>query len=127
MEKMTIKIDDTLFKKVKERMEKKGCKTLSQCGRELFELALKIEEAAALQDSSGASHDIPPLLLDILKLNLTWVLETRFLLKYWMVNEENSEASSMAGVLQDAKKKTANDVTDLLRHPEKLASLVKAE
>lgn len=119
MEKITIKIEDDLLKKMNERMEQKGCKTLSQCARELIELGLKIEETAALQEGIDTENDISPLLLDMLKLNLTWVLETRFLLKYWMLNETSAQSMPMSDVLEKAKKKAADDVLDIVKNAQK--------
>ena len=69
MEKITIKIEDDLFKKMNERMEQKACKTLSQCARELIELGLKIEEVASLQEGINSENEIPPLLLDMQSLS----------------------------------------------------------
>ena len=58
MEQITVKFEDAIFEKIKIRMEKNGCKTLSQCARELVELALRIEEAAAKQGAGDGENDV---------------------------------------------------------------------
>lgn len=73
MEQITMKVDDAVFEKIKARMEKNGCKTLAQCARELLELGLRIEEAAANQEAGSDENDVLGTLLNLTKTNTQWV------------------------------------------------------
>jgi hypothetical protein len=118
MDKLSIKIDDVLLEKMNSRMEKKGCKTLSQCARELIELGLKIEEAADLQRDKNGGEEIHPLLLDILKTNMTWTLETMFLVRF-LVDKEKGEDSDY---MKKAKEQALTSVVDLMQKKQKISA-----
>src|SRR5438105_3166253 len=102
MEKITIKIDDELFKKMNARMEKTDCKSISQCARELIDLGLKIEEAASLQEGENTDHGIDPMLLEILKNNLIWSMETRLLVRLLVDKNVDSDAGQTMDLIKTA-------------------------
>jgi len=116
MDKLSIKIDDVLLEKMNSRMEKNRCKTLSQCARELIELGLKIEEAAALHGDKNGGDEIHPVLLDILKTNMTWTLETMFLVRF-LVDKEKDEDSDY---MKKAKEQALTSVNDLMQKKQKV-------
>ena len=122
MEKITIKIEDELFKKMNDRMIKTGCKSISQCARELIDLGLKIEEAAALQESESADDTIDPLLLEILKNNLIWSLETRFLVRFLVEKKADAEPGQMNDLVKKAKEKAITHVNEFIQNNKKSSS-----
>jgi len=115
MEKITIKINDELFKKMNTRMEKTDCKSISQCARELIDLGLKIEEAASLQEGEKAEHGIDPMLLEILKNSLIWSLETRLLVRFLVDNNMDSDASKTSDLMKKAKDKAIEHVNEFMQ------------
>lgn len=122
MEQITMKIDDAIFEKVKARMEKNGCKTLAQCARELLELGLRIEEAAANQGTGDDENDVLSTLLNLTKSNTQWVLETRFFVKFLMENWNRTELSQLSLFMDKAKERAAVVVHELIGQPSNVAA-----
>lgn len=122
MEKITIKIEDELLKKMNDRMIKTGCKSISQCARELIDLGLKIEEAATSQESEGVDDSIDPLLLEILKNNLIWSLETRFLVRFLVEKKADAEPGQMNDFVKKAKEKAITHVNEFIQINKKSSS-----
>ncbi len=114
MEQITMKVDDAVFEKIKARMEKNGCKTLAQCARELLELGLRIEEAAANQEAGSDENDVLGTLLNLTKTNTQWVLETRFFVKFLMENWNRIESSQLSLFMDKAKERAAVVVHELV-------------
>jgi hypothetical protein len=121
MEKITIKIDDSLFEKINDRMAKKGCKTISQCTRELIDLGLKIEEAASLQNDENIEDGIHPFLLDILKTTMVWSLENRFLLRFLAENNTDTDPHQVSEFMKKSKEKAVNYVADFMQNSQKVS------
>jgi hypothetical protein len=116
-----MKVDDAVYEKIKARMEKNGCKTLAQCARELLELGLRIEEAAANQEAGDNENDVLATLLNLTKTNTKWVLETRFFVKFLMENWNRLESSQLNLFMEKAKERAAIAVDELVGHQEKVA------
>lgn len=115
MEKITIKLDDALFKKMQDRIEKKGCETMSQCARELIDLGLRIEEAAASQgDKEGEA--IHPLLLEMLKNSMIWSLETRLLMRFLVEKKSDNDTDEMTDFMKRAKERATTFVDEFLQN-----------
>jgi hypothetical protein len=115
MEKITIKLDDSLFKKMQERIENKGCETMSQCARELIDLGLRIEEAAASQgDKEG--EIIHPLLLEMLKNIMIWSLDTRLLVRFLVEKKSDYDVNEMADFMKKAKERAIIFVDEFLQN-----------
>lgn len=127
MEKITVKVDPELYKKMNERMIKKGCKTISQCGRELIDLGIKIEEKAALYEEENVESDMNSILLEMLKTNMIWVLESRFLLRKLTLKSNESDSISMKDFMKKAKERAENAVTDLMQNPKRISSTDDSE
>lgn len=108
MEQITIKIDEVIIEKMQQRMSRNGCKTFSQCARELIELALRIEEASLSESPKNDKENELEALLKLLKTNLTWSLENRFLLRFLIKNDK--EINSNEGTLYMTKAKERADV-----------------
>lgn len=127
MEKITVKVDSELFKKMHERMIKKGCKTISQCGRELIDLGIKIEEKSALYEGENVESDMNSMLLEMLKTNMIWVLESRFLLRNLTKKSNESDSNSMNDLMRKVKERAENVVTDLIKNPKKISTTDDSE
>ena len=97
------KIDDVILGKMKSRMAKNDGQTLSQCARELIELALKVEEAASLQDGELDDNFIPPELMAVIKTNMEWVLETRFLTRFLVEKMKTDDTNAPNNFMKDAQ------------------------
>jgi len=84
MERITISFYDDVYDKLKIRAEKHH-HPIAQTTRELVDLGLKIEEAAASSDKHINGDDILNTLVELkmmLKTNLLWALETRLLSRF---------------------------------------------
>lgn len=115
MEQITMKVDDAFFEKIKIRMEKKGCKTLAQCTRELTELGMRVEEAADSQEEKNDENDTTLALINLLKTNLTWSLETRFLMRFLLENWNNIESVQPNDFMEKAKQRATVVIDDLMK------------
>ena len=108
-------------------MIKKGCKTISQCGHELIDLGMKIEEKAALYEGENVESDMNSMLLEMLKTNMIWVLESRFLLRNLTKKSNESDSNSMNDLMRKVKKRAENVVTDLMKNPKKISTTDDSE
>lgn len=115
MKKITIKLDDTLFKKMQDRIEANGCESMSQCARELIDLGLRIEEVAASQ-GDNENDAIHPLLLEMLKNSMIWLLETRLLVRFLVEKKSDNNADEMEDFMKKAKARAIVFVNELLQN-----------
>lgn len=113
MEPITIKLDSEFIEKLKARMVKKGCKTLSQCARELMDLAMRIEDAAQSDDAVNDDNGLSPELMELFKTNLIWSLETRFMLRFLLENWKGMESVNTTFFMEKAKERAANAVHEM--------------
>lgn len=123
MEQITMRIDGEIYEKIQVRMEKNKCKTLAQCARELIELGLKVEEAAAAHDKDHREEDSLESLAHLLKTNLCWSLETRFLVKFFMENSQKFEKNELRIFVEKAKERAVIVVDDLIRQQQKAEAI----
>lgn len=114
MEQITVKVEDDFYEKLKVRMDKKGCKTIAQCARELLELGRRIEETAEKQSGDNSEDNMIEALLMLLKTNMKWSLETRFFVKFLMENRHQSNESNISEFIVKAKERAEIVVEDLL-------------
>jgi hypothetical protein len=115
MEQITIKIDGETLERMKARMAKNGCKTLSQCARELIDLGLRVEEAASSQEGGDDANDLSPALTELVKTNMTWLLETRFLVRFLVENLKDIEPGNSRDFIEKAKERAVVAVDDLIK------------
>lgn len=127
MEKFTIKLDKELLDKMNDRMIRKGCKSISQCARELIDLGMKIEEKADLYEGENVEFDPNSVLLDMLKTNMVWALESRFLLRNLTLKSNDPASSSMSDLMKKVKERAENVVTDLMKNPKKISTMGDSE
>jgi hypothetical protein len=112
MEQITLKLDDSTLEKMRARMAIKECKTLSQCARELIDLALKIEETAAC--NKGDSDEID--MMELLKNNLIWSLETRFLIRFLLQHSQQIDTEKTSEFMTIAKTRATEAVDEILNY-----------
>ncbi|MHB1949659.1 MAG: hypothetical protein ACYCQI_16290 [Gammaproteobacteria bacterium] len=118
MDRYTITFYDETSEKIKERAQKKGISSIAQCIRELVELALKFEEMTEKSEGSLQENDLVTLLSEIknlLKNNLNWSLETRFLSRFLIENNPNVTKEKQTEVLQKFKERAQDLVNGMLQ------------
>jgi hypothetical protein len=101
MEQITIKIDGETLERMKARMAKNGCKTLSQCARELIDLGLRVEEAASSQEGGDDANDLSPALTE--------------LVKFLVENLKDIEPGNSRDFIEKAKERAVVAVDDLIK------------
>lgn len=118
MERITVSFYDEINEKIKERARKKGISSMAQCIRELVELALKFEEMAEKSEETLQENDLLSILSEIknlLKNNLNWSLETRFLSRFLIETHPNVSKEKQVEVLQKYKERAQEFVNGLLQ------------
>ena len=118
MDRYTITFYEETSEKIKGRAQKKGISSIAQCIRELVELALKFEEMAEKSEGSLQENDLVALLSEIknlLKNNLNWSLETRFLSRFLIENNPNVTKEKQTEVLQKFKERAQDLVNGMLQ------------
>lgn len=114
MERINISFPEEIYAKLEARRQKKGGKSLAENVRELVVLGLRIEEAAEKSDRNQDENDMK-LLLEMLKKNLIWSMETRLLARFHMENLPNSSKEKMIEILDKCKEKATDHVNGLFR------------
>lgn len=117
MRRTTITFDDEIYQKIEGRMKKNEIPSVAECIRELIDLALRIEEAAA--KSKGKEDEMDPLqaiqtLKNLLKNNLAWSLETRLLTRFLVESQDDISQSKKAEILEKYKESASNFVNGLM-------------
>lgn len=118
MERITVTFYDEIHEKIKERTKIKGISSIAQCVRELVELALKFEEISEKSEGKNNESDLLSLLSELknlLKNNLSWSLETRFLSRFLIENHPHIDKDKQAEVLQKFKERAQDLVNGLLQ------------
>lgn len=118
MERITVTFYEEIYEKIKNRANKKGNISIAQCVRELVELALKFEEMAEKSDTNPKENDLVSMLSEIknlLKNDLNWSLETRFLLRFLIEIQPNLSREKQAEVLLKYKEHAQSFVSGLLQ------------
>ena len=118
MDRYTITFYEEISEKIKERAQRKGISSIAQCIRELVELALKFEEMTEKSEGSLQENDLVSLLSEIknlLKNNLNWSLETRFLSRFLIENNPNVTKEKQTEVLQKFKERAQDLVNGMLQ------------
>lgn len=118
MDRYTITFYEETSEKIKERAQKKGISSIAQCIRELVELALKFEEMTEKSEGNLQENDLISLLSEIrnlLKNNLNWSLETRFLSRFLIENNPNITKEKQTEVLQKFKERAQDLVNGMLQ------------
>src|SRR5579872_5752956 len=85
MDRITVTFYSEMSQKLKNRSEKRGQIPVAQSIRELVDIGFKVEDAAEKNESDGNGNDLLDTLSEIKNLirkNLDWSLETRFLQRF---------------------------------------------
>jgi Arc/MetJ-type ribon-helix-helix transcriptional regulator len=118
MHRPTVTFSEEIYAKLKNRMQEKGFKSLSDCIRNLVELMLKIEEAASKSKENNDETDILSEILQLkylLKNNLIWSLESRLLARLLVETNPAISNENNIDILEQYKNKAQNHVDTLIK------------
>lgn len=113
MKRINVTFDDEIYSMLETRANKNGCKSIAQQIRELVDLGLKVE--AATQQDGGVNQDLNlEKMLEMLKNNLIWTLETRLLSRYIVERLPDADKQNHLDVLEKYKEKASHYVEGML-------------
>jgi predicted CopG family antitoxin len=118
MKRINVTFYDETYSKLEERKLKKGDKSVAQGIREFVELGFKIEDAAQKNNSNEAANDDLATLINLLKNNLTWSLETRLLARHLVEKNSTTLNDNDKNILETCRERAANYVKGLLGEDE---------
>lgn len=116
MQRITISFHDENYEKLKSRAEKHN-HPISQTARDLVDLGLKIEDAAASPDQQTKGDDLMESLVELktmMKTNLSWVLETRLLSRFLTENHGAMTPEKRIEILSLYKQKAHEYVNEIM-------------
>ena len=114
MKRINVTFFDETFEKLEERMKKNGDKSIANGIRELVDLGMKLEAAADKFDGKSNGKDDLAALIDMLKNNLIWSLETRLLTRHLVEKIPSTEEGSDTNILEKCKERASNYVMGML-------------
>jgi Arc/MetJ-type ribon-helix-helix transcriptional regulator len=120
MKRPTITFSEEQYEKIEKRMQEKSLKSVSECVRELVDLGLRIEEAAAKSTEKEEEIDVLSEILELknlLKSNLVWSLEARLLTRLLVEIQPNDNRENKINkieILEQYKNKAQNHVNELI-------------
>jgi hypothetical protein len=114
MKRINVTFFDEIFEKLEDRMQKNSSKSIAQSIRELVELGLKIEEAANNSNDKNSGADPLDSIVNMLKSNLIWSLETRLLTRHLIEKNAVTLADDDKSILDVCKERAANYVMGML-------------
>src|SRR3990167_3682888 len=107
MKRLNVNFYYEIYENLEARAKKNNSKSIAQQVRELVDLGLKVEAVAQKNDGDGTS-DISEKLLQMLKQNLIWALETRLLSRH-LVEKLSTENNQINANLLETYKEKANN------------------
>ncbi len=114
MKRINVTFYDNTYEILVKRAKKNGDVSIAEVIRELVDLALKIE-AAAEKNDGNSTEDASEKLIEMMKNNLIWALETRLLTRYLVESLPESEKSKQVEILETYKEKANLYVEGMLR------------
>lgn len=117
MKRLTTTYNDEVYDKLKERTSKKGITSMSDCIREMVDMVLELEgnQDNILEKNDDANlKNIVLEMQQILKNNLTWMLETRLLVRHIVEYLPGKERAEQIKILEKYKEVSANKVNQML-------------
>ncbi len=102
MKRINVTLFDETYEKLEVRMKNNGEKSIAHSIRELVDLGLKIEAAAEKNNENTGENDFEKL-LEMLKRNLNWALETRLLTRHLVENLPGSSKEKQIDILNKYK------------------------
>ena len=116
MKRITISFYEEIYDKLEARMQKNESASIAQSVRELVDLGLRIEEAAAIDEEKNDENSVEKSILELknlLKNNLNWALETRLLTRLLVEHNINDHADNKAAILEKYKKSATDYIKGL--------------
>lgn len=129
MIRTTITFKDEVYKKIEDRTQQKGMQSIAHCIRNMVDICFKIEEAASRSDENESDSDLLQAVLELknlLKSNLNWSLETRFLTRFLVENQPTGSKEKKVEILEKYKESANCHVNELLNKKENKNSLDNA-
>ncbi len=117
MKRTTITFYDEVYQKLESRVIKKSSQSVAQSVRELVDLGLKVEAAAATANEIEEGNDITNALnelKDLLKSNLVWSLESRLLTRFLVENNPAKSQENKVEILETYKETAIQHVNRLV-------------
>jgi len=117
MIRTTITFQDETYKKIEDRTMQKGMNSIAHCIRNMVDICFKIEEAALKSDEDESDTDLLQAILELktlLKSNLNWSLETRFLVRFLVENQPSGSKEKKIEILEKYKESAGLHVNELL-------------
>jgi hypothetical protein len=113
MKRINVSFYPETYEKLEKRMQQTNSKSIASSIRELVDLGLKIEEAAANKDPKNGGEDFLESLKNLLKNNLIWALETRLLTRHLIEKNATSEIDDN-NILEICRERAANYVLGMM-------------
>ena len=113
MKRINVTFYDETYAHLEARAKKNGSKSIAEQIRDLVELGLKVE-AAAQQNGGGASDLEQKKMLDMLKNNLIWSMETRLLARYLVERLPDDDGQKHLDLLEKYKEKANHYVEGMM-------------
>ena len=114
MNRINVSFYDETYEKIEARMKSNSVKSIAHCVRELVDIGLKIEEAAQ-KNSQNQQEDQSEKLMEMLKNNLIWMLETRLLTRYMVEKLPEKNGDNSRDILDSYKDKSISYVNGMLK------------
>ncbi len=121
MNRINVSFYDETYEKLEERRKVNEGKSIAHCIRELVDLGFKVEESAKKNTEDHGKNDVVTMLTDLkkqMKNNLSWLLETRLLVRYIVENFPESEKAENVEILKKYKEKAVTHVEKMLLEEE---------
>jgi len=109
MKRVNVRFTSEAFAQLQQRAELNGDRSVANSIRELVDLGQQVEAAAAQSNGENKQQNDMDLIKDLLKENLIWCLETRFLARH-MAAQTDSENTNSENILVKFKEKAKNYV-----------------
>lgn len=113
MKRLSVSFCDEIFAKLEARAIKNGNHSIANEVRELVDLGLKVEEASQ-KNGENVADETTLKLIEMLKTNLTWSMETRLLARYMVDKLPDTGDENHGAILDKFKEKSANYVEGML-------------
>ena len=114
MRQIPVGFPKKIEEKIRQTAKKRGT-TLSHFIRELVEIGLQVEEAAAKNLPQKNASESSDLQQDVWKKTLTWLLEIRYLMRYCVEEFLTDEKQKHSPALNTAKDKAEAFVKGLFK------------
>jgi len=119
MKRLNIRFYDDIYEKLEVRTKEKNCGSVVQSVRELVDLGFKIEESAKQNNGDEARSDGLTFLVDVMKSNLKWSLETLLIIRFMMNQLSEDNQLDTEELLKKCKEQALSHVKKIFPETEK--------